>query len=163
MDKPLRVAFQGLFSISSQKKETISNVGWFEGLTWRWTLSWKRELTSEEQQQLVELQDILVHRHPMRNERDRVQWGTKESFSVRDLILKANNLLQDGAAVDSLVCTVWSNIAPPKVELMLWLALLERLNTKDLLVRKGILPSQVNVCNFCAQQQEDVDHLLLNC
>jgi len=42
LDKPLRVVFQELFSISSQKTETISNMGWFEGLTWRWTLSWRR-------------------------------------------------------------------------------------------------------------------------
>jgi len=66
-------------------------------------------------------------------------------------------------AVDSLVCTVWRNIAPPKVELMLWLALLERHNTKDLLVKKGLLHSHGNVCSFCAQPQEDIDHLLLNC
>ena len=94
MDKPLQIAFQRLFSNSSQKKETISNMSWFEGLTWRWTLSWTRELTHEEQHQLIELQDILGHHHPVRNERDRVQWGTKGSFSGRDLILKANNLLR---------------------------------------------------------------------
>ena len=77
--------------------------------------------------------------------------------------MRANKLLLDDAEVDNLVCTIWRNIAPPKVEFMLWLALLEKLNTKDMLVRKGLLPSQVNLCSFCAQQQEDIDHLLLNC
>ena len=66
----------------------------------------------------MELQDLLVHHHPVKSEQDRVQWGTKESFSVKDLILKANTLSKDGAVVDSLVCTVWRNIAPPKIELM---------------------------------------------
>jgi len=37
---------QGLFSISSQKKETISNMRWFEEVTWRWTLSWKKRANS---------------------------------------------------------------------------------------------------------------------
>jgi len=77
--------------------------------------------------------------------------------------MKANLSPKESDAVDTLACTVWRNIAPPKVEVMLWLALLERLNTKTMLVKKGILQSQDNVCGFCAQQQEDIDHLLLNC
>ena len=111
----------------------------------------------------MELQDLLAHHHPVRNEKDTVQWGLKETFSVRDLLSKANSVLKDVAVIDNLVCTVWKNIAPPKVEFMLWLALLEKLNTKDLLVKKGILLSQANVCSFCTQHQEDIDHLLLNC
>ena len=55
-------------------------MGWFEGMIWRWTLSWTRELTLEEQHQLIELQDILGQHHPIRNDRDKVQWGTKGSF-----------------------------------------------------------------------------------
>ena len=43
------------------------------------------------------------------------------------------------------------------------LALLKKLKTKDMLVKKGLLPSQVNLCSFWAQQQNDIDHLLLNC
>jgi len=77
--------------------------------------------------------------------------------------MKAYKVMLGGAGVDSLVCTVWRNVAPPKVELMVWLALLEKLNTKDLLVRKGLFPSQVNLCSFCDRQQEDIDHLLLSC
>ena len=70
---------------------------------------------------------------------------------------------KERAEVDTLVCTVWRDIVPPKVELMLWLALLERLNTKSMLVKKKILQSQDNICSFCAQQEENIDHLLLNC
>ena len=111
----------------------------------------------------MELQDLIAHHHPVRSGRDIVQWGTKESFSVKDLLSKANSLSKVEADIDNLVCTVWRNIAPPKVEFMLWLALLEKLSTKDLLVKKGVLLSQANVCSFCTQHQEDIDHLLLNC
>jgi len=162
-DQSLRVTFPSLFSMSSQKDETISSMGWFEGRVWRWTLSWRRELTVDAQQELVELQALLTHHHPERNGRDTMQWGTKETFTVKDLVSRTNKLLKVEAVIDSLVCTVWKNIAPPKVEFMLWLALLGKLNTRALLVKKGVLLSQENVCSFCNQQQEDIDHLLLSC
>ena len=114
---PLKQVFSRLFFVSSQKKETISNMGWFEGHTWRWTLSWRRELTLEEQSHFSQLLNLLHCHYPARNARDGIKWGTKESFAVKDIISKANNLINEGAAVDSLVCTVWKNIAPPKVEL----------------------------------------------
>jgi len=163
LDKPLVVVFPELFTISAQKKEMISNMGWCEGMAWRWTLSWRRALTTEEQQKLVKLQDLLVNHHPIRNEKDRAQWGMNGKSSVKDLLVKANKISKERAAVDTLVCTVWRKIGPPKVELMLWLALFERLNTKSMLVKKRILQSQDNFCSFCAQQEEDIDHLLLNC
>uniref|UniRef100_A0A7C8YG96 Reverse transcriptase zinc-binding domain-containing protein n=1 Tax=Opuntia streptacantha TaxID=393608 RepID=A0A7C8YG96_OPUST len=46
---------------------------------------------------------------------------------------------------------------------MLWLALLGKLNTKDMLVKKGILMNSDNVCSFCTQQPEALDHLLVSC
>ena len=151
LDKPLMVTFPELFLISTQKQERISNMGWFEGMVCRWTLSWRRELRTEEQQKLMQLQNMLVKHHPRRNEQDRAQWGMSGNFSVKDLLEKANKISKERAEVDTLVCTVWRGIAPPKVELMLWLALLERLNTKSMLVKKTILQSQDNTCSFCAQ------------
>ena len=62
-----------------------------------------------------------------------------------------------------MVCTVWRKLAPPKVELMMWLALLGRLNTKDLLYRKGILSMEANTCSFCGTSVESLDHLLVSC
>ena len=111
----------------------------------------------------MQLQSMLVQHHPRRNEQDRAQWGVCGKFSVKNLLEKANKLAKESAEVDTLVCTVWRGIAPPKVELMLWLALLERLNTKSMLVKKTIISNQENFCSFCTQQEEDIDHLLLNC
>jgi len=76
---------------------------------------------------------------------------------------EANKLRRGDATVDNLVCTVWKKIAPPKVEFMLWLALLGKLNTWDLLAKKGILTEQDNLCPFCAVQLETTDHILLQC
>ena len=57
--KPLKEVFLMLFTLSSQQSEIITNMGWFEGHLWRWTLSWKREPLVEEQAQIFTLQELL--------------------------------------------------------------------------------------------------------
>jgi len=137
-------------------------MGWFEGQVWRWTLSWKRELTLEEQIQLANLQGVQQH-HPLRNEIDRILWCKKDTFGTKELVSKASKLSHEHAVVDNLTSTVWMSIAPPKVEFMLWLALLGKLNTREMLVKKGIIPLEANLFSFCPSQPETIDHLLLSC
>jgi len=43
------------------------------------------------------------------------------------------------------------------------LALLGKLNTRDLLAKKGILTEEDNLCPFCTLQPESLDHILLHC
>jgi len=161
--QPLRKAFPMLYRLSSQQQECIANMGWFEGHLWRWALSWKQELTSGEQIQLMQLQDILQQHHPTQNEGDQILWCRKRTFTTKSLTSEACKINQGGVLVDTLAPTVWMNIAPPKVEFMLWLALLGKLNTRQMLMRKGIIPQEANVCTFCSSQPEDIDHILLGC
>jgi len=45
----------------------------------------------------------------------------------------------------------------------LWLALLGKLNTKAMLLHKGILIAGQPTCSFCSAHLETLDHLLLAC
>jgi len=38
-DTTLQNAFPSLYRVSSQQKEVINNMGWFEGDVWRWVLA----------------------------------------------------------------------------------------------------------------------------
>jgi len=109
------------------------------------------------------LHELLQKHHPVREEKDGVHWSSNRGFSVKNLMTEAEKLNNGAAVCDSLVGTVWKKIAPPKVEFMLWLTLLGRLNTRDMLVKKGILPQEDNWCGFCADQPETIDHLLFQC
>ena len=100
---------------------------------------------------------------PVRNSTDGTLWCDNSNFSVKTLLNKIEAVADQGVSIDKLVCSVWVNIAPPKVELMMWLALLGRLNTKAMLCRKGIISPQAVHCTFCHTKEEGIDHLLVNC
>ena len=55
------------------------------------------------------------------------------------------------------------NLTPSKVEFFMWLALLGNLSTKDMLLKKGVLPVQENSYTFCQCSSEDLSHLLVLC
>ena len=46
---------------------------------------------------------------------------------------------------------------------MVWLALLGKLNTKDRLMKKKMIPEELNHCTFCHNHIEDIDHILMSC
>jgi len=163
LSRPLKAEFPRLFRKSSQQNDFIANMGWYEGTTWRWTLAWNREFTLADQQQLERLLDMLQHHYPTRQSDDSIQWCKKSKLSIKDLTAKASQLIPNRAIVDSLVSTVWKNIAPPKVEFMVWLALLGKLNTRDMLERKKVTSPDMNLCSFCNNSPETLDHVLLSC
>ena len=159
----LQQTFPTLYKVSTQKKEMISNMGWFEGNTWRWVLSWKRMLNQEELLAEQTLHIIIQQHYPKRYLPDKVEWNQCGNFTVKNLYTEALNQQDSGVTVDRMSCSVWQKLAPPKVELMTWLALLDRLNTKDRLARKKVIPAEMNICTFCNRHTEDIHHLLLLC
>ena len=58
---------------------------------------------------------------------------------------------------------VWKPIALPKVEFFTWLAVLDRLNTKEFLQHHGIITPVENVCCCCQTEEESLHHLLQHC
>jgi len=117
-------------------------MGWFEGGVWRWTLSWKRQLSTVELQHTTELCNLLQQYPPARSKNHSVLWCKKDEFSSNKLLHKVDKVMSQTAEVDCLVSSVWINLAPPKVKFFLWLALLGKLNTKHMLLRKGIILDQ---------------------
>ena len=163
-DTSLQNTFPNLYRVSSQQKEVISNMGWFEGDTWRWVLSWKRLLSLEESREEEVLHSILQQHYSRRSLRDKIAWGQNGNFSVKNLYTKAVSQMESEVTVDRLSCSVWQKLAPPpKVEFMAWLALMGKLNTKERLVRRRVIPAGLNKCTFCNNHSEDINHLLLSC
>jgi len=151
--------FPDLYNVSRQQHTVIARMGWFEGQEWRWVLAWKRELSHEELQQVAVLQRRLQQYKVIQNKEDKIWWGTEKCYTVKAM----QQQMSRGDSCDSIVCKAWMNLAPPKVEFFMWLALLGKLNTKEVLWRKGILQEDQLNCPFCSAQMETMDHILMAC
>jgi len=162
---PLKVMFPNLYEVSLQKHHFVAQMGWYEGGAWRWALSWESPLNQQQQQELQDLQQILIHKSLTEEKHDALHWKPRESkgFSVQLLSKTAMSRRNVGNSVDSIVCLVWRKIAPPKVALMVWIALMGKLNNKDMLHRKDILGEEQNTCTLCNLEPETSDHILVTC
>lgn len=107
------------------------------------------------------LEAALMQAHPVGNDTGAVFRCGKPNFSVK--FSKGEAIAEQGVSIDRLVCSVWMDIAQPKVELMMQLTLLGKLNTNALLCRKGIIYTQVDNCTFCSTNTKDIGHLLVTC
>ena len=125
------------------------------------TLVWKRELTQEELQQVDVLAILLADQHPLPDQQDSLYWKGKKVFKTK--VLQQMMHVDIAVEVESLVCTVWMNLVPPKVEIFMWLALLGRVNTREMLCKRGILQENQNIYTFCSTHSESLDHILMNC
>jgi len=118
-------------------------------------------LLQQEIQEVEELVDIVSDHHPVPNQADTLTWRGKQEYKAKLLCQLLS--LEMTVEVESMVCSVWMHLAPPKVEFFMWLALLGKLNTKEKLCKRGILPANQDLCVFCSAQPENLDHVLLNC
>jgi hypothetical protein len=56
---------------------------------------------------------------------------------------------------------IWKSLAPKKCKIFTWLALYDRLNTRERLARRGVLAEPT--CPFGCQCDESLSHLLFLC
>ncbi|XP_050238092.1 uncharacterized protein LOC126687576 [Mercurialis annua] len=90
---------------------------------------------------------------------DKVIWKLQKNgvFTVNSA-WKEMNSNQDRVSWHSIV---WFPGQIPRHSFVTWLALLGRLNTKDKLIKWGVINS--NVCSLCNQEAEDIEHLFFDC
>jgi len=98
-----------------------------------------------------------------KDEEDRLIWKDNNSgrFSVKSLC----GLLSPKPCTNNVFsfAGIWKGIVPLKVEIFCWMAIINRINTRCMLVRRGILGSSESNCPICLVEAESVDHILLHC
>ncbi|TYH94502.1 hypothetical protein ES332_A12G046300v1 [Gossypium tomentosum] len=91
---------------------------------------------------------------------DQLLWAhdVKGEFSVKQL----SKLLLEGEGDDSIFAfnRIWKLKVPPKVCNFLWLLAIDRVPTKDFLIKRGVkIQAILNVCPWCNRELERADHL----
>lgn len=119
----------------------------------------------QHQVDIVSLETLLCLKtlDPARS--DSISWnlGKNEGFTVSSLTSSVMASRATRVGVDNIAAAAWKKLAPPKVEFMVWLALLDKLHTKSIIFLKDLLPiDQIN-CEFCNSGPETADHLFVTC
>ncbi|RZB79929.1 UDP-galactose/UDP-glucose transporter 5 [Glycine soja] len=125
--------FPRLYQISRQQHNLIQQVGNFSDTSWKWKLSWRRQLFDNEADSAYEFMRLIS------------QLGHLEGED------------QDGALQD-----LWKLKIPAKASIFAWRLIKDRLPTKSNLHRRQVVLED-SLCSFCRIREEDASHIFLEC
>jgi hypothetical protein len=156
-----------LFGISLQKDELICNMGRLGDGHWHWELNWRRNLFAWEEEQYHVFLDIIAPFMPT-GQRDKWLWlGDPQGFSVNSAYLLLVDEYRPPTLSDPVTDLVFKNLwkcgAPTKVCAFSWQLLLDRVQTKDNLLKRRIIQQQHGQCSMCGAALESWRHLFLHC
>lgn len=146
----LKEKFPRLYNLSMQKDYVVMDMGYWDGLVWRWTLIWRRDFFQWEIPLFEDLQHIL--QQPVLNslENDSVLWRFNPlgQFSTKTFCNHVTNLVGMNSIGDISARLAWKGLAPPRAKLLVWFVLQGKLNIRARLVNPNILPPVAAVCPF---------------
>ncbi|KAL4286877.1 hypothetical protein AHAS_Ahas19G0130100 [Arachis hypogaea] len=163
----LKEVFPSLYRVTLNTECSISECGIWDGYIWRWSLQWRRDLWEWEEQDLVKFLVILSKIGIRQEKVDTLKWkhDKQGNFSVKsflDVVYK-NKEIGVEPNMYNFTKQLWKSIVPPRVELLMWFVILERLNTRDRLCKFKIVPEAESCCVLCKDRLETVHHLFFSC
>jgi hypothetical protein len=164
----LRERFPRLYGISLQKEEVIGNVGVVADGEWHWNLQWRRNLFVWEEVQYRDFLDAIETFVPS-DQVDRWLWmgddlyGFSANSAYLSLVIESNPFLVCDLVMKFVLNYLWKCGAPSKVSAFSWQLLLDRIQTKDNLVKRCIIDAQQGQCDRCMLGPETALQLFLHC
>lgn len=152
----------GLYEISEQKHNRISEMGkWSEG-RWEWDLKWSRCVEGENILKLGVLAQIISSYSLVSGSRDKWVW-TKDGSGSYSVSSAYETIFQFEIAESGPVFQwLWKVWAPSNARALGWRVLLDRVQTRVNLVRRNI-PIQNSSCPWCEAADEATIHLFFHC
>ncbi|XP_016200157.1 uncharacterized protein LOC107641166 [Arachis ipaensis] len=129
-------------------------------------LKWRRELFQWELELVHQLHERLRQVKLSEDKHDNLVWkfDGKGVFSTKYVVqVLQSETLSDEITSYSFTSSIWRGVVPPRIELFGWFVLIGRVNTKERLIRLGVLRPSDNICVLCNKEVESVEHLFLRC
>jgi hypothetical protein len=158
-DRPLKVAFPGLFNIASFKEASIAdNVERSNGAI-QWNIQFTRMIHDWEVEVLASFYRCLYSCKLREDGKAKLWWvpSRKGGFEVKSFY----RALSAHGPTSFPWKSLWRSKAPPRVTFFAWTAARSKILTLDNLRRRGMVV--VNRCWLYESDGELVDHLLLHC
>lgn len=165
----LKTTFPALFDLASNKNVSVAEAGtWVYG-NWEWNWMWSRQLYEWEEVFWTEAKALLHGLIPKESKNDLWLWKHDQSgaFTVKSAYLHIITCV-DGLILNQNLSrslkALWRTSIPSKVVVFVWRLLLERLPTRDALLRRGIISAYHNICCvFCFANDESVSDVFFSC
>lgn len=103
------------------------------------------------------------HLDPMTQDTNFWKMGDKGIFSSKSIYFQLSKVAATNLDSPDCIRGVWKGFVPTKIEVFAWFSLLGKLNTKDRLIRLGLLEEEQGMCEMCRDQSETLEHLFLHC
>lgn len=116
---PLKKVCPRLFSISPTKNASVASHGFWDGLNWRWSLGWTRNLRPRDAEEAQVLQGLLDRATLSPSDPDYMVWTPSKlgDFSVKSFMQEMPNM--DSHAPCSLIKGLWRGLFPPRIEVFI--------------------------------------------
>lgn len=145
----------------------VEPCGFWDERIWTWSLLWKRSLRPQEKLERLLLENLLEQVNLSPSDHDSLMWspsklGSLTVKSVTQELVKPHSVGPANLIHSNAPKGFWLSLVPHRIEIFTWLVLLEKINSKDKLVRIGIIPTTEAICSLCGQGNEDVNHPFLH-
>lgn len=161
-DTTLREEFPRLFMLSNQKVETINNMRNVAG-NGSWNIEFRRELRAWENDQFEDLSQRLQRVMLIQGRADKLiwKWSLDGMFSVKSAYGQWETMMHQN---NTLLGSIWKNLAPLKVEIFAWKAIKGKILTRSVLLTRNVLTGiHLGLCPLCLSHLETPNHLMLHC
>ncbi|KAL9691852.1 hypothetical protein QQ045_012279 [Rhodiola kirilowii] len=165
-DSPLKIQYPKLFHLALHNKASVGEMGSWTGSGWKWLLNFRRELYQWEEESKRELEECLKHIQLKDREDDRIVWSflADGKFSNNSLMKAALAIKSKKKSWEQVPFQLWSGLAPPKVETLIWRIYVDSLPSKLALWKRKVIRREEDlVCVLCGKASESADHLLIHC
>jgi len=158
----LKTLYPRLFSLSLNQGQKVEEVGVWDDLVWRWSLTWRRSIFEWESLLESELVNHISRVSLRKDVEDTQVWKSDEfgRFSVKstyEFLAKSERGSQK-----EVFSILWKTKTFPNVLITTWRALLGRLPTRLGLSRRGIVLN-TTMCALCLVEEESCQHLFVEC
>ncbi|XP_020272700.1 uncharacterized protein LOC109847877 [Asparagus officinalis] len=150
--------FPSLYSLIFSSNVSIRSQGHYLNNLWHWHPLLKRSITTDSQYDKFHLLN-LINQQSITNQPDNPRWSltANGSFTVKSFY----DFLNSRGIKYAFYKVAWNLILPSKIQIFTWLLSLNRLHTKDNLIKKGWQGDSNYI--FCGTQAETKNHIFFSC
>ncbi|GLT51274.1 hypothetical protein SLA2020_246950 [Shorea laevis] len=160
----LREKYPRLYSLATNKRVKVAELGeWSEGV-WSWKWDWRRDLFVWETDLVQELKNdlnMVIFNHDG-EDKWTWRWESNGKYTVKSAYQHLGQPHQVGGS--EIFKVIWNKLVPLKVSALAWRAIQDRIPTKVNLRKRGVITEEAELkCRLCSKKEESTDHVLVEC